>query len=74
MKKESFVKRHPHFIRLPKDSLSPTGSIYGMYDIVKGSKALWRDSNWSYTLRSSEPFSVKILTKGKEKILNSRVK
>lgn len=78
-KKEKFTVTHPHYIRLPKDAISASGdskvfSTLGMYDIVKQSKAIWRDSNWSLLLRSAEPFTIRFVTKGKTKEVSSRLK
>jgi len=71
--KQSFIQKHPHYIKLPKDARSPTDSIYYMYDIVKQGKVLSRWANDSYIVRSSEPFTLRFLTKGKVKEVSSRL-
>lgn len=66
-------KRERYVIRLPKDSVSPTGSIYGEYDIVEQGKVVCRYQDSKYVVRSIAPFTLVTKTKGKVKEFHSKL-
>jgi len=61
LKKPSRSVKYPYFIHLPKGCKSPTGSIYREYDIVNQGRVLNRFADGMSTVRSSEPFTVRVL-------------
>jgi hypothetical protein len=62
----------PHVVRLPKDALSPTSSIYKHYDIVKQERVLNIFVDAPLVLRSSAPFVVRVRTKRSVRNFNSK--
>ena len=72
-KRRTITERYPYFVKLPKGCKSPTNSIYTRYDIVKQGRVLSTFGNSEYTVRSAEPFTLRILLEnGKEKTLESK--
>jgi hypothetical protein len=63
-------EKRPFFINLPKGAEKKY--FYGYHDIVEQKKALWCQYPNGKTLRCSEPFTIKVTVKGKEKILESK--
>lgn len=56
--------KYPHVVRLPKGSLSPTNSMYKRYDIVAQGAVLHSYLDTPLTLRSTQPFTLRISVNG----------
>lgn len=65
-------KREPHVVRLPKGSISPTGSIYKEFDIVSQGRVLNTYPDSKYVIRSLEPFTLRYSLKGKIREVHSK--
>lgn len=72
MVKKSIAQKLPHVVKLPVGAVSPTGSIYKHYDIVQQSNALSVAYNGPLTIRSSEPFTLRVSVKGKIREISSK--
>ena len=70
-KKLTEAQKHPHYVRLPKGSVSPTGSIYKFYDIKMQGGVLNTYSDKPSIVRSAEPFTLIVDVKGRIKYLSS---
>lgn len=74
-KRLTIAQREPYFVKLPKGAKSPTGSIYGTFDIVKQERVVSTFSDAALTVRSAKPF---VLTtkvgNGKVRTLISKIK
>lgn len=65
--------RPPHIARIPKGSVSPTGSIYKRFDIVEQGSVLCSYANGPYTIRSLQPFKIRVSVNGKIKEIESKL-
>ena len=65
--------RPPYIARLPKGAKSPTGSIYKRYDIVEQGAVLQSYVNGPDTVRSMQPFHIRVLVSGKVKDIYSKL-
>lgn len=74
MAKGKISDKYPNYVILPKESMSPTGSIYKRYDIVEQTRVLISFGRETNTIRSSAPFTVRVSVKGKIKELKSKIK
>ena len=70
-KKLSFTQRFPHFVNLPKNSKSPTDSIYKRYDILHQTLVLWSQDT-GYVVRSGAPFTLRVDVNGKIRDIESK--
>lgn len=77
--KQGRATKYPHYVMLPKNAISPTGSIYKYHDIVQQTKALViTTTRFKSTkpgiIRCQEPFIIRVSINGKVKDLHSKVK
>lgn len=67
-------EKYPHVVKLPKNSTSPTNSIYKHFDILMQTKAVNTYSNIPTTVRCAEPFTLEVkLPSGKVKVIKSKL-
>ena len=72
-RKPSRSQKYPHYVHLPKGCKSPTDSIYREYDIVSQGRVLNRFADGMSTVRSSEPFTLRVMMpNGKVKEIASK--
>ncbi len=65
-------KNLPYSVKLPKDAISPTGSIYRDYDIVRQQAVLNTFAPHHSTVYSMKPFALRVLVGKTEKVLVAR--
>ena len=70
-KSKAFIPKY--IVRLPKDAVSPTGSIYKTHDIVTQDRVLWSNNGSNHILYSTQPFIVSAMIKGKVKKFEAKV-
>lgn len=73
-KRKSEAEKFPHYIKLPKNSKSPTDSIYKRFDIKMQTKAVNSYSNNPTIIRCAHPFILTVQVGKKIKDIESRVK
>jgi len=70
-KKLTEAQKYPHYVRLPKNAVSPSGSIYKHFDIKMQGRVLNTYSDKPSIVRSAEPFTLIVDVNGRVKFLSS---